>query len=81
MKKPVRFAALAIALSLAAAGAHAQDKYPSKPIRLITPFAPGFAFARATRSFTDLAGTAGLTIIRYGWVVSCTMGTKVLRTS
>lgn len=33
-------AALAIAL-LFAAGAHAQDKYPVKPIRLLTPFAPG----------------------------------------
>lgn len=33
-------AALAIALLFAAA-AHAQDKYPVKPIRLLTPFAPG----------------------------------------
>jgi tripartite-type tricarboxylate transporter receptor subunit TctC len=33
-------AALALALLLAA-GAQAQDKYPSKPIRLVTPFAPG----------------------------------------
>ena len=34
-------AAMAAALSLASAGAQAQDKYPSKPIRLVTPFAPG----------------------------------------
>lgn len=33
-------AAAALALLLAP-GAHAQDKYPSKPIRLLTPFAPG----------------------------------------
>jgi tripartite-type tricarboxylate transporter receptor subunit TctC len=33
-------AALALALLLAP-GAHAQDKYPSKTIRLVTPFAPG----------------------------------------
>jgi tripartite-type tricarboxylate transporter receptor subunit TctC len=39
--KLVRCAALAIALPLVAAVAHAQDKYPVKPIRLLTPFAPG----------------------------------------
>jgi tripartite-type tricarboxylate transporter receptor subunit TctC len=32
---------LAFALSFAAGGVHAQQKYPTKPIRLITPFAPG----------------------------------------
>ena len=36
-----RFATLAFALLLVATGVHAQDKYPSKPIRLLTPFAPG----------------------------------------
>lgn len=37
----VRCAAAAIALSLLAAGAQAQSKYPSRPIRLLTPFAAG----------------------------------------
>jgi len=34
-------AAIALALLLVAAGARGQDKYASKPIRLLTPFAPG----------------------------------------
>jgi len=37
----VRCAAAAIALSLLAAGAQAQSKYPTRPIRLLTPFAAG----------------------------------------
>ncbi len=41
MSKLVHCAALALALSFTAAGAHAQEKYPTKPIRLLTPFAPG----------------------------------------
>lgn len=41
MSKLVHRAAIAFALSFAAAGAHAQDKYPTKPIRLLTAFAPG----------------------------------------
>ena len=41
MSKLVRCAAIAFALSFAAAGVHAQEKYPTKPIRLLTPFAAG----------------------------------------
>ena len=41
MSKLVECAAIAIALSFTAAGAHAQDKYPTKAIRLLTPFAAG----------------------------------------
>jgi tripartite-type tricarboxylate transporter receptor subunit TctC len=36
-----RCIAAAIALSLLAAGAQAQSKYPNRPIRLVTPFAAG----------------------------------------
>jgi tripartite-type tricarboxylate transporter receptor subunit TctC len=40
-RKLVHGAVLSLALSFTPAGAHAQDRYPSKPIRLLTPFAPG----------------------------------------
>jgi tripartite-type tricarboxylate transporter receptor subunit TctC len=41
MSKLVHCAAIAFALSFTAAGVHAQEKYPTKPIRVLTPFAPG----------------------------------------
>jgi len=41
MRKLVYCAAVLSALSFTAAGVDAQDKYPTKPIRLLTPFAPG----------------------------------------
>ena len=40
MRKSLRFAAFATLAALAC-GAHAQTPYPSKPIRLIVPYAPG----------------------------------------
>jgi len=40
-RKLAHCAALALALSITPAGALAQDRYPGKPIRLLTPFAPG----------------------------------------
>jgi len=41
MRNLVRCAVTAIALSLLAAGAQAQSKYPNRPIRLLTPCAAG----------------------------------------
>ena len=41
MTKFVTWTVITFALSLAAAGVHAQSNYPIKPIRLLTPFAPG----------------------------------------
>jgi tripartite-type tricarboxylate transporter receptor subunit TctC len=41
MSNLVRCAAAAIALSLITAGVQAQSKYPTRPIRLLTPFAAG----------------------------------------
>ena len=41
MSRLVRCVAATLALSLAAAGAQAQEKWPNRPIRLLTPFAPG----------------------------------------
>ena len=42
MKTSLRFAALSLALAVAGA-AHAQDRWPTKPIRLVVPFTPGAA--------------------------------------
>lgn len=41
MRNLVLCTAIAIVLSLPVAGVHAQSKYPTKPIRLLTPFAAG----------------------------------------
>ena len=41
MRKFVKCTAAAIALSLTAAGVQAQEKYPTKTIRLLTPFSAG----------------------------------------
>ena len=41
MSNVVRCVVAAVALSLFAAGAQAQSKYPNRPIRLLTPFAAG----------------------------------------
>lgn len=41
MSKLVHCGAIAFALSFTAAAVHAQEKYPAKPIRVLTPFAPG----------------------------------------
>ena len=41
MSKLVHCVAIAFALSFTAAAVHAQEKYPTKPIWMLTPFAPG----------------------------------------
>ena len=41
MNRFVQYAAVAVALLFTTAGLHAQQKYPTKPIRLMTAFAPG----------------------------------------
>src|SRR5436190_16105501 len=54
----------ALALALAAGGAAAQDKYPSKPIRLIVSFPPGGpldVMARLTAQY--LSGSLGQMIV------------------
>jgi len=42
MKASLKFAALSLALALAGI-AHAQDRWPTKPIRMVVPFTPGSA--------------------------------------
>jgi tripartite-type tricarboxylate transporter receptor subunit TctC len=54
----------ALALALGAFGAHAQDAYPSRPIRVIVPYTPGASTDSISRAFADEAGKAlGQTMI------------------
>lgn len=48
----------AIALAFAAFGVHAQDSYPSRPIKLIVPYTPGASTDSISRAFADEAGKA-----------------------
>ena len=51
MRQLIR-ALLAAAAGVAALGAHAQS-YPSKPIRVLVPFAPGGVVDTSTRILTN----------------------------
>ena len=57
-------AAAAVALSLTAAGVQAQSKWPERPIRLMTPFAPGGGTDILARALGPLVSEAiGQTIV------------------
>ena len=48
-----RFGLLVAALCLVAGPAVAQDKYPSKPVKIVVPYAPGGATDITSRVFGD----------------------------
>lgn len=60
----VAAAAMAVALSLTAAGVQAQGKWPERPIRLMTPFAPGGGSDILARALSPAVSEAiGQTIV------------------
>ena len=49
------YALMCVAAGIAAAPAHAQDRYPSKPIKIVVPYAPGGATDYAARLVSEKA--------------------------
>lgn len=56
-KKGAQLAGASMALALWAAVAHAQGAYPSRPIRIIVPYAPGGTVDVQTRAMTERFAT------------------------
>jgi tripartite-type tricarboxylate transporter receptor subunit TctC len=64
MHRPTLFAAVGAALALVGAAAWAQSSYPTKPVRLVVPFAPGGTTDIVARVVSEKVGaTLGQTMI------------------